>query len=89
MCFRVDLAHVPRAAADIPAKVRRNPLKTAGAAGGAAFVLLGGPQRLLDAVNERPAAQRAAALKDRHSFKAEMDEEARRAMFPHLAQARG
>lgn len=39
-------------------------------------------KRLLDAVTERPAAQRAAALKDRHSFKAEMDDEARRAMFP-------
>lgn len=36
-----------RAAADIPAKVRRNPVKTVGAAGGAAFFLLGGPQRLL------------------------------------------
>jgi GSH-dependent disulfide-bond oxidoreductase len=39
-------------------------------------------KRLLDAINERPAAVRAAALKDRHSFKAEMDDEARRAMFP-------
>jgi GSH-dependent disulfide-bond oxidoreductase len=27
-------------------------------------------------------AQRAAALKDRHAFKTEMDAEARRAMFP-------
>jgi GST-like protein len=44
-------------------------------------------KRLLDAVNERPAAQRAAALKDRHAFKTEMDDEARRAMFPHLAAA--
>jgi GST-like protein len=39
-------------------------------------------KRLFDAVSERPAAQRAAALKDRHTFKAEMDDEARRAMFP-------
>jgi GSH-dependent disulfide-bond oxidoreductase len=39
-------------------------------------------KRLLDALNERPAAQRAAALKDRYSFKTEMDEQARRAMFP-------
>ena len=39
-------------------------------------------KRLLDAVNERPAAGRAVALKDRHAFKAEMDDEARRAMFP-------
>jgi hypothetical protein len=35
-----------RAAADIPAKVRRNPVRTVGAAGGAAFLLLGGPQRI-------------------------------------------
>jgi GST-like protein len=41
-------------------------------------------KRLLDAVNERPAAQRAASLKDKYSFKTEMDDEARRAMFPHL-----
>ncbi len=39
-------------------------------------------KRLFDAVNERPAAQRAAALKDRHSFKTELDDEAKRAMFP-------
>jgi GST-like protein len=29
-----------------------------------------------------PAAQRALAIKDRHAFKTENDEEARRAMFP-------
>jgi GST-like protein len=40
-------------------------------------------KRLLDNINARPAAQRAAAIKDRHSFKTEMDEEAQRAMFPH------
>ena len=39
-------------------------------------------KRLFDAINARPAAQRAAALKDRYTFKAEMDDEARRAMFP-------
>jgi GSH-dependent disulfide-bond oxidoreductase len=39
-------------------------------------------KRLFDAINERPAAQRAAALKDRHAFKTEMDDAARRAMFP-------
>jgi hypothetical protein len=32
---------------DIPAKVRKDPVKTAGLAAGAGFVLLGGPQRLL------------------------------------------
>jgi hypothetical protein len=35
-----------RAAVDIPAKVRKAPAKTAAAAGGAAFLLAGGPQRL-------------------------------------------
>ena len=39
-------------------------------------------KRLFDAINARPAAQRAAALKDRYVFKTEMDDDARRAMFP-------
>ena len=42
-------------------------------------------KRLLDEVSARPAAQRAEALKDKHAFKTEMDEEARRHMFRHLA----
>jgi GSH-dependent disulfide-bond oxidoreductase len=39
-------------------------------------------QRLLDEISARPAAARANALKDRHAFKADMDEEARRNLFP-------
>lgn len=39
-----------RAAVDIPARVRRAPAKTAGAAAGAAFFLLGGPGRVLRGV---------------------------------------
>ena len=39
-------------------------------------------KRLLEEISARPAAQRAEALKTRHSFKAEMDEEAKRFMFP-------
>ncbi len=35
-----------RAAADIPAKVKRAPVQTAGLAAGTAFFVLGGPQRL-------------------------------------------
>lgn len=35
-----------RAAVDVPAKVRRNPAKTAGIAAGAGFLLVGGPQKL-------------------------------------------
>lgn len=36
-----------RAAVDIPARLRREPAKVAGAAAGAAFLLLGGPGRVL------------------------------------------
>ena len=43
-------------------------------------------KRLLDEVNTRPAAQRAEALKLRHVFKAEMDDDARRVMFPQNAR---
>jgi len=43
-------------------------------------------KRLIDEISARPAAQRAVALKDRHAFKAEMDDEARRAMFRHLTE---
>ena len=40
--------------------------------------------RHMQEIGARPAAARALALKDRHAFKAEMDEAARLAMFPHL-----
>ena len=43
-------------------------------------------KRLTDEISARPAAQRAVALKDKHKFKTEMDEEARRAMFRHLTE---
>ena len=41
-------------------------------------------KRHLDEISARPAAARALALKDKHAFKADMDEAARLAMFPHL-----
>ena len=41
-------------------------------------------KRFVDEITARPAAQRAIALKDKHKFKTEMDEEAKRAMFRHL-----
>ncbi|QOZ28196.1 glutathione S-transferase family protein [Bradyrhizobium sp. CCBAU 51753] len=41
-------------------------------------------KRLLDEISARPAAARANALKDKHTFKAEMDDEARGIMFGHL-----
>ena len=43
-------------------------------------------KRLLDEINARPAAQRAEALKAKHTFKAEMDDEARAVMFPQNAR---
>jgi GST-like protein len=54
--------------------------------GEAAWTRLPNVKRLLDAINARPAAQRAEAIKGRHSFKAEMDEDARRHMFPATAK---
>jgi GSH-dependent disulfide-bond oxidoreductase len=41
-------------------------------------------KRLLDEINARPAAARAEKLKERHAFKTEMDDEARKNMFKHL-----
>jgi GSH-dependent disulfide-bond oxidoreductase len=43
-------------------------------------------RRFVDEISARPAAQRAVALKDRHTFKTEMDAEALNAMFPHLKE---
>ena len=44
-------------------------------------------RRLFDEISARPAAVRATAIKDRHAFKTEFDEEARRHMFRHAVQA--
>lgn len=43
----VRLEAAGRAAVDIPARIRREPVKVAGAASGAAFLLLGGPRRVV------------------------------------------
>ena len=43
-----------------------------------------GIKRLTDEISARPAAIKAMALKDKHVFKAEMDDEARRNMFRHV-----
>ena len=48
-----------------------------------AFEILPNLKRLVEEINSRPAAERALTLKDRHAFKTEMDEESKRAMFPH------
>ena len=52
-----------------------------------AFAQMPNLKRLVDEINARPAAARALALKDRFTFKTETDDEARRNLFPHLAQA--
>jgi GST-like protein len=41
-------------------------------------------KRLVDEISARPAAARANAMKDKHKFKTEFDDEARKAMFKHL-----
>ncbi len=54
--------------------------------GADAWAKLPNVKRLLDEINARPAAQRAEALKAQHSFKTEMDDQARAAMFPQNAR---
>ncbi len=44
-------------------------------------------KRWFDSINARPAAARAEALKDKHAFKADLDEEARRNLFRHVKSA--
>ncbi len=44
-------------------------------------------KRHSDEISARPAAVRADALKTKFNFKTDMDEEARRFLFPHLAKA--
>ncbi len=44
-------------------------------------------KRLVDEINARPAAAKAVALKDKFTFKTEMDDEARGHMFRHLKRA--
>lgn len=43
-------------------------------------------KRLVDEINSHPAVERVNALATRHSYKTEMDDAARKAMFPHLAR---
>jgi GST-like protein len=43
-------------------------------------------KRLIDEINARPAAACANAVKDKHKFKTEFDDEAKKAMFRHLSE---
>ena len=54
--------------------------------GEGAWAKFGNLKRLVDEVTARPAAQKAMTLKDRHQFKAEMDDVAKKAMFGHLSE---
>jgi GST-like protein len=42
-------------------------------------------KKLIDEISARPAAARANAVKDKHKFKTEFDEEAKKAMFGHMS----
>jgi GST-like protein len=53
--------------------------------GEAGFAKFPNLKRLTDEISARPAAAKAAALKDKFKWKAEMDDEARSNMFKHLA----
>ncbi len=48
-----------------------------------AWTKLPNVKRLLDEINARPAAARAEALKSKHAFKAELDDDARSHLFRH------
>jgi hypothetical protein len=48
-----ELGSAARSSLDIPAKVRRQPVKTAGLAAGAAFLVLNGPKRIYRAAETR------------------------------------
>ena len=54
--------------------------------GADAWAKLPNLKRHLDEINARPAAQRAEALKARYAFKAEVDEDARKHLFPQNAR---
>ena len=43
-------------------------------------------KRLVDEISARQAAARANAIKDKHKFKTEFDDEARQAMFRHQVE---
>lgn len=55
-----QLGSSTRAALNIPAKIKRHPVETVGAAGGAAFLLLGGPKRVAKAAERKFFPERAS-----------------------------
>jgi hypothetical protein len=65
-----------RAAVDIPARIKREPAKVMGAAGGAAFLLLGGPKRVFKGVRRAILGPKADMPKS--MLPKEIDEELRK-----------
>ncbi len=55
--------------------------------GETAFEKFPNVKRLVDEISARPAAAKALALKDKFTFKATMDDEARAHMFKHIAKS--
>jgi hypothetical protein len=53
-----ELTDATRSALDVPAKIRRNPVKTAALVGGTGFLLVGGPRRVARAVGRRVFGRR-------------------------------
>lgn len=53
-----ELGSSAREAVNIPAKIKRNPVKAAGLLGGAAFLAVGGPKRLLRRAEKRVLPRR-------------------------------
>ena len=53
-----ELTSATRSALDIPAKIKRNPVKTAALVGGTGFLLVGGPRRVARMVGRRIFASR-------------------------------
>ncbi len=52
-----DLVDATKSAVDVPAKIRRNPVKSAALIGGTGFLLVGGPRRVVRAVGRRVLPQ--------------------------------
>lgn len=52
-----DLLSATQSALDIPAKIKRNPVRTAALVGGTGFLLAGGPRRVVRAVSKRVLPQ--------------------------------
>ncbi|MFZ0637398.1 MAG: hypothetical protein WAM08_17895 [Candidatus Acidiferrales bacterium] len=67
-----------------------------GWSGGAAHILgaetwskMANVKRLVDEINARPAVARVNKLKEKHAFKQEFDDEAKRHLFPHQTRKAG